>query len=158
MCLLVLACFPVIHRVNHKQSRDLFFAAMRALIPRIDIGPNGFLAMTTRIMLLSAVSIMVGASLAYGSPACMTISEARAKFPKTKHLYWHGSEHCWNDSAAYGFRALAVVPLASPRRAFAAVPRASTRPTPTSSPSPETLEPTSMTEGAGPQCRFLPCE
>src|SRR5215831_15929628 len=105
------------------------------------------LAMTTRIMLLSAVSIMFGASLAYGSPACMTISEARAKFPKTKHLYWHGSEHCWNDSAAYGFRALAVVPLASPRRAFAAVPRASTRPTPTSSPSPETLEPISMTEG-----------
>jgi hypothetical protein len=42
MCLLALACFPVIHRVNHKQSRDLFFAAMKGLIPRIDMGPNGF--------------------------------------------------------------------------------------------------------------------
>jgi hypothetical protein len=25
--------FPVIHRVNHKQSRDLFFAVMKGLIP-----------------------------------------------------------------------------------------------------------------------------
>src|SRR5215831_9350060 len=157
MCLLVLACFPVIHRVNHKQSRDLFFAAMRALIPRIDIGPNGFLAMTTRIMLLSAVSIAVGSSLAYGSPGCMTKSEARAKFPKAQHLYWHGSKHCWNDSAAYSFRALAVVPLASPRRALAAVPSASTRRTPTPSTPPEVLKPTSRTEEAGPQCQ-LPCE
>jgi hypothetical protein len=34
--------FPVIHRVNHKQSRDLFFAAMKGLIPKNDMGPNGF--------------------------------------------------------------------------------------------------------------------
>jgi hypothetical protein len=54
-----------------------------------------------------AVAIMMGSSLAYGSPACMTQSEARAKFPKA-HLYWHASEHCWNDSAAYGFRTLAA--------------------------------------------------
>src|SRR5262245_43992590 len=115
------------------------------------------LAMTTRIMLLSAVSIMIGSSsLVYGSPACMTVSEARSKFLKA-HLYWHGSKHCWNDRAAYGLRAPAIVPLASPRRALAAVPSASTRPTPTPSPPPETLEPTSRTEGAGPQCQ-LPCE
>src|SRR5215831_15770559 len=68
------------------------------------------LAMTTRIMLLSAVSIAVGSSLAYGSPGCMTISEARAKFPKAQHLYWHGSKHCWNDSAAYSFRTRGSAP------------------------------------------------
>ena len=33
-----------------------------------------------------AVAIMMGPSLAYGSPACMTQSEARAKVPKA-HLY-----------------------------------------------------------------------
>ena len=49
-----------------------------------------------------AVAIMMGPSLAYGSPACMTQSEARAKFPKA-HLYWHGREHCWNDRAAIQF-------------------------------------------------------
>jgi len=157
MCLLGLACFRLFTALITSKAVIFFLPPWKDWYRRT-IWVQMALAMTTRIMLLSAVSIMVGASLAYGSPACMTISEARAKFPKTKHLYWHGSEHCWNDSAAYGFRALAVVPLASPRRAFAAVPRASTRPTPTSSPSPETLEPTSMTEGAGPQCRFLPCE
>jgi hypothetical protein len=34
--------FPVIHSVNHKQSRDLFFAVMKGLIPKNDMGPNGF--------------------------------------------------------------------------------------------------------------------
>jgi hypothetical protein len=68
-----------------------------------------------------AVAIMMGQSLAYGSPACMTQSEARAKVPKA-HLYWHGREHCWNDSAAFSSRALAAVPAPSPRPAQAAVP------------------------------------
>jgi hypothetical protein len=68
-----------------------------------------------------AVAIMMGPSLAYGSPACMTQSEARAKFPKA-HLYWHGSERCWNDSAAFSSRALAAVPAPSSRPAQAAVP------------------------------------
>jgi hypothetical protein len=49
--------------------------------------------MTTRIMLVLAVAIMIGPSLVYGSSACMTESEERAKFPKA-HLYWHRSEHC----------------------------------------------------------------
>ena len=68
-----------------------------------------------------AVAIMMGPSLAYGSPACMTQSEARAKFPKA-HLYWHGREHCWNDRAPFSSRALAAVPAPSPRPTQAAVP------------------------------------
>ena len=40
------------------------------------------LAMTTRIIPILGVAILIGPSLAYGSPACMTKSEARAKFPK----------------------------------------------------------------------------
>ncbi|MGB8563022.1 MAG: hypothetical protein WCD83_06360, partial [Pseudolabrys sp.] len=68
-----------------------------------------------------AVAIMMGPSLAYGSPACMTQSEARAKFPKA-HLYWHGREHCWNDRTPFSSRALAAVPAPSSRPAQAAVP------------------------------------
>ena len=52
-----------------------------------------------RVIPIIAVVIMIAPSLAYGSPACMTQSEARAKFPKATHLYMHGSDHCWNDSA-----------------------------------------------------------
>jgi hypothetical protein len=43
--------------------------------------------MTARIILILAVASMIVPSLANGSPACMTISEARAKFPK-EHLVW----------------------------------------------------------------------
>jgi hypothetical protein len=68
-----------------------------------------------------AVAIMMGPSLAYGSPACMTQSEARAKFPKA-HLYWHGREHCWNDRTPFSSPALAAVPAPSSRPAQAAVP------------------------------------
>jgi hypothetical protein len=68
-----------------------------------------------------AVAIMMGPSLAYGSPACMTQSEARAKFPKA-HLYWHGREHCWNDRPAFSSSALAAVPAPSSPPAQAAVP------------------------------------
>src|SRR5262249_21067447 len=103
--------------------------------------------MTTRIMLLSAVAIMIGSSMAYGSPACMTKSEAQKKFPKA-HLYFHshGSERCWDGRKAQDIRALAAVPRGSPR------------PTPKPSPRQQTLEPTSRPEEAGPPCRFLPCE
>src|SRR5262249_43709244 len=102
--------------------------------------------MTPRTLLFSAVAIMIGPSLAYGSPACMTKSEAKAKFPKAAHLYFHrhGSERCWDGRKAQDIRALA------------AVPRASTRPTPKPSPRQQTLEPTSRPEEAGPPCRFLP--
>jgi hypothetical protein len=52
--------------------------------------------MTTRIMLVLvlvlALTIMIGPSLAYALSACMTESEAHAKFPKA-HLYWHRGEH-----------------------------------------------------------------
>jgi hypothetical protein len=54
------------------KTRALFFARMRGLV----------LAMTVRIILIFAVAIMIGPSLAFGSPACMTESEALAKFPK----------------------------------------------------------------------------
>jgi hypothetical protein len=52
------------------------------------------LAMTIRIIPILAVATMIGPSLANASPACMTESEARAKFPKA-HLVWFGSNHCW---------------------------------------------------------------
>jgi hypothetical protein len=39
---------------------------------------------------------MIGPSLANGSPACMTESAARAKFPKA-HLVWVGTNH-WHSN------------------------------------------------------------
>jgi len=115
--------------------------------------------MTVRIIPILAVAIMIGPSLAYGSPACMTESEARAKFPKA-HLYMHGSEHCWNDSAATGFRALPAAPVQSPRRlARAAVPAPSPRPALAAAPVPFP-RPEIVNSGidAGAQCRYSPCE
>src|SRR6516162_10264517 len=79
----------------HRQSRDLVFARRTGLA----------LAMTARFIVALALASMIGPSLAHGSPACMTQSEARAKFPKATHLYMR--EHCWSDSA--------VVPVHSPR-------------------------------------------
>ncbi len=34
---------------------------------------------------------------AAGSPACMTLDEARKAFPGD-HLYWHSPRHCWDNS------------------------------------------------------------
>jgi hypothetical protein len=115
------------------------------------------LAMTVRI--ISILAVAIGPSRAYGSPACMTESEARAKFHKA-HLYTHGSEHCWNDSAANGRRALPAVPVQSPGHPpRAAVPAPSPRPTlaaaPVLSPRPEILN---SDIDAGAQCRYSPCE
>jgi hypothetical protein len=76
------------------------------------------LAMTVRIILIFAVAIMIGPSLAFGSPACMTESEALAKFPKATHLYVR--QHCWSDSA--------VAPVRSPRPALSAAPVPAPRP------------------------------
>jgi hypothetical protein len=113
--------------------------------------------MTVRIIPILAVAIIIGPSLVYGSPACMTESEARAKFPKA-HLYTRGSEHCWNDSAANGLRALPAVPVHS-QRPRAAVPAPSPRPAlaaaPVLSPRPEILN-SDIDPGA--QCRYSPCE
>jgi hypothetical protein len=65
--------------------------------------------MIVRIPIL-AVAIMIGPSLAYGSPACMTKIEARAKFPN-ETLYSH--QHCWNNIAA---DALPAAPVHLPRQ------------------------------------------
>ena len=48
---------------------------------------------------------MIAPSLGYGSTACMTQSEAGAKFPKATHLYMRNN--CWSDNA--------VAPVHSPR-------------------------------------------
>ena len=34
---------------------------------------------------------------AAGSPACMTLDEARKAYPGD-HLYWHSPRHCWDNS------------------------------------------------------------
>ena len=105
-----------------------------------------------RIVPIIAGAIMIGPSLGYGSTACMTQSEARAKFPKATHLYMHGNDHCWNDSA--------VVPVHSPRSpSRAAVPAPSARPAlavaPVPSPGHETVN---SGIDAGAQCQYSPCE
>src|SRR5215469_9131606 len=134
----------------------------RATWPQLK-GSRGFLSsaqqnakrgcyLERRVIPIIAVVIMIAPSLAYGSPACMTQSEARAKFPKATHLYMHGSDHCWNDSA--------VSPEHSPRHsAHAAVLAPSAPPTlaaaPVPSPRPEIIN-TGIDAGA--QCQYSPCE
>ena len=55
--------------------------------------------MTVTVRIISILTVItIGPSLAYGSPACMTESEARAKFPKA-HLVWVGTNHCWTFGA-----------------------------------------------------------
>src|SRR5262249_26304499 len=120
----------------------------------------GLWQMTARIISTLAVAITIGPSLAYGSPACMTQSEARAKFPKATHLYMR--KNCWSDSATNTVQARsaaampphsprpaprAVVPTPSPRRSLAAVPTPSPRP-----------EPAGNGIDPGTQCRLSPCE
>jgi hypothetical protein len=91
-------------------------------------------------MLVLAVAIMIGPSLALGSSACMTESEARARFPKA-HLYWHRNEHCWDDSPALAADARpALAPVRVPSQ-------------------PEIIR--SGIDGGrvtGAQCRYSPCE
>jgi hypothetical protein len=112
--------------------------------------------MIVRISPILAVAIMIGPSLAHGSPACMTKSEARAKFP-TEALYSH--QHCWNKFAADALPAApvhlprqpspAAVPASSPPPALAAAPVPSPRPEP---------EIVNSDIDAGAQCRYSPCE
>jgi hypothetical protein len=108
--------------------------------------------MTVRIIPILAVAIMIGSSLAYGSPACMTEGEARAKFPKA-HLIWRGANHCWTFAAApVRDPPRATVPAPSPRPLLAAasVPF----------PRPEIVN-GGIDAGvidAGAQCRYSPCE
>jgi hypothetical protein len=89
---------------------------------------------------LFAVTIM-GPSLAYGSPTCMTESEARAKFPKATHLYMR--QNCWSVSA--------IAPVHSPRPP----PRAAAPAPPGFAVAPETVN---RGTDAGAQCRYSPCE
>jgi hypothetical protein len=112
--------------------------------------------MIVRIPIL-AVAIMIGPSLAYGSPACMTKIEARAKFPN-ETLYSH--QHCWNNIAADALPAAAPVHL--PRQPSpAAVPASSPPPALAEAPVPSPRpEPEIVNSGidAGAQCRYSPCE
>jgi hypothetical protein len=115
----------VIHRVFTAKIGDLFFARMKGLA----------LAMTVRIILIITVTFMIGPSLAYGSSACMTESQARAKFPKA-HLIWLGTDHCWTFGAVHSPRpALGTVPAPEPRPKFV-----------------------SRGTDAGTQCQYSPCE
>src|SRR5215472_1016195 len=103
----------------------------------------------TRVILILAVAIMIGPSLAYGSPACLTQNEALAKFLKATHLYMHND--CWSDSA--------VAPVHSPQRPSRAASQAPRRPAlaaaPVPSPRPKTV---SSSIDAGSQCQYSPCE
>src|SRR3974377_2167829 len=83
----------------------------------------------TRIMLIPAVAIMIGPSLAFGSSACMTESEARAKFPKA-HLVWIGTNHCWTFGTVHVHSqpSLAAEPVSSTRPVLTVEPVPSSRP------------------------------
>jgi hypothetical protein len=105
--------------------------------------------MPTRIMLLPAVAIMVGPSLAYGSSACMTEGEARAKFPKA-HLVWVGTNRCWTFGTVHVHSqpSLAAEPAPSTRPALTAEPMPFSRPKIDSG----------GTDATGAQCQYSPCE
>ena len=103
----------------------------------ISIKVEAALAMAARIILILAVTSMIGPSLASGSPTCMTESEARTKFPKA-HLVWVGTNHCWTFGA---------VPVLS-RRPLLAEPVPSRQPVPAAEPSRRPVV----------QCQYLPCE
>ena len=66
-------CAPPKIRCHHSKVAGVSFSS------------PGLWQMTGRIISTLAVAIAIGPSLAYGSPACMTQSEARAKFPKVTH-------------------------------------------------------------------------
>src|SRR5262249_55411373 len=44
------------------------------------------------------VAVVMVTTPSHASKSCMTQAEARAQFPTT-HLYWHGSDHCWDAIA-----------------------------------------------------------
>ena len=137
--------------------------------------------MTVRIIPILVVAIMIGPSLAHGSPACMTESEARAKFPKA-HLIWLGTNHCWTFGAVpvHSRRTvlaaepvpspqplLAAEPVPSPRPVLAAEPVPSPRPVlaaesvPSPRPAPAAEPPPGPVvsdDVTAVQCRYSPCE
>src|SRR5262249_62227765 len=87
------------------------------------------MTVTVRIIPILAVAITIGPSLAYGSPACMTESEARAKFPKS-HLIWVGTNHCWKFETVpeHSRPSLTAEHVPSPRPVLAAAPLPTARP------------------------------
>jgi len=128
---------------------------------------------TVRIISILAVAITIGPSLAYGSPACMTESEARAKFPKA-HLIWLGTNHCWTFGAVSvhsrrpvlaaepvpsSRSEIAAEPVPSPRSEIAAEPvpspQSALAAAPVPSPRPEIVK---TDTDVGAQCQYSPCE
>ena len=57
---------------------------------------RGLVAVTPVILGMIGIVGAVTAPAA-GSPACMTLDEARKAYP-TEHLYWHSPRHCWDNS------------------------------------------------------------
>lgn len=45
------------------------------------------------------VTMLVVATPAAASESCMSKAEARQHFPSV-HIYWHGSDHCWDTTSA----------------------------------------------------------
>jgi hypothetical protein len=137
----------------------------RANWPRPKMAGASFLrqgyGMTVRITPILAVAIMIGSSLAYGSPACMTEGEARAKFPKA-HLIWRGANHCWTFAAApVRHPPRTAVPAPSPRPLLAAAPVPFPRPEIDVGIDAGVIDAGVIDAGvidAGAQCRYSPCE
>jgi len=46
------------------------------------------------------IGIAMVSTPSYASKSCMTLSEARQEFGQV-HLYWHGSDHCWDASTGH---------------------------------------------------------
>jgi hypothetical protein len=46
--------------------------------------------------LIVLAALLTASSSMATNNACLTKSEARAKWPKD-HLYWHGQDHCWDN-------------------------------------------------------------
>jgi hypothetical protein len=112
------------------------------------------LAMTVRVIPILAVAIVIGSSLTYGWPGCMTKSEIRAKYPRA-HLIWHGTGLCWKfagEPAQLRRPALAAGSVPSPRAVVDEKERVP-------SSRPEIVN--SGIDVTGAQCRYsdaIPCE
>lgn len=50
-----------------------------------------------------AVTLLVTVSPALASQSCLSMAEARQRFPDL-HIYWHGADHCWDATAAQRHR------------------------------------------------------
>src|SRR5215469_207703 len=118
--------------------------------------------MTVTVRIISILTVItIGPSLAYGSPACMTESEARAKFPKA-HLVWVGTNHCWTFGTvrAHSRPSLAAEPVPSAPPVLAVAPLPTPRPVLTGEPGPSSRSEihSGGIDVTGAQCHYLPCE